>query len=158
MLRIMAYLKSRPYKFRNLTIAIVLWFILFPFLEGTNPGLIILNVLTSSIVLFGIYAVSQTKRTVSIGFALGFPWFVLSWIDILITRLPEIVMIFSDLLLILFFAFTAITILLFILRSTEISGDILYAAVCTYRAFAGCLDWKINHIFVLTDDSGLNSV
>jgi voltage-gated potassium channel Kch len=133
----MTYFKSRPFKFRFLTIAIILWFVLFPFLEGRDFGLVILNVLTSSIVLFGIYAVSQTKRTVSIGLALGLPWFVISWIDILISPLPQIVILFSSLLLILFLAFTAITILLFILRSKEISGDILYGAVCIYFLIGG---------------------
>ncbi len=137
MVQLISYLKSKPNKFRNLTIAMVLWFILFPFLEGLNFGLFLLNALTSSIVLFGIYAVSQTKRTVSIGLLLGLPWFVLSWINLLISPLPEIVMLFSNLLLILFLAFTAIRMLLFIMRSTEISGDILYGTVCIYFLIGG---------------------
>ena len=99
MFYIMSYLKSRPSKFRYLTFAMVLWFILFPFLEGLNLGLVVLNVLTSIIVLFGIYAVSQTKRTVSIGLALGLPWFILSWVDIIILRLSQTVILFSNLLL-----------------------------------------------------------
>jgi len=137
MLRTISYFKSRPFKFRFLTIAMIIWFVLFPFLEGPDFGLVILNVLTSTIVLFGIYAVSQTKRTVSIGLSLGLPWFVLSWIDVLISPLPQIVLLFSNLLLILFLAFTAIIILLFILRSTEISGDILFGAVCIYFLIGG---------------------
>lgn len=76
--KITTFLKSRPYKFRYLTIAIILWFILFPFLEGINFGLVILNILTSSIVLFGVYAVSQTKKTISISLMLGLPWFIVS--------------------------------------------------------------------------------
>jgi len=146
MINIMSYLKSRHYKFRYLTIAMLLWFILFPFLEGLKFGLVILNVLTSSIVFFGIYAVSQTRKTIFIALVLGLPWFVLSWIDILITRLPEIIMIFSNLLLILFLAFTAIEILLFILKSKKISVDILFGTVCIYFLIGGT--WSTVYILL----------
>ena len=137
MYKIMSNLKSGTYKFRYLTIAMILWFVLFPFVEGGKFGLVILNILTSSIVLFGIFAVSFRKRTVIISLLLGLPWFILSWIDILISQLPEIVKLFSNMLLILFLAFTAIEILLYILRSTEIGGDILYGAVCIYFLIGG---------------------
>lgn len=137
MLNIITRFKNLPIKFVYLTIAMILWFILFPFLEGLESGLIILNALTSLIVLFGIHAVSQTKRTISIGLGLGSFWLVLSWINILITHLPKLVEFISNFILILFLLYTSITILLFILKSNKISGDIFYGAVCIYFLIGG---------------------
>jgi len=134
---IFSHIKSTQYKFRHITFAIILWFILMPFLEGSGYKQILLNCLTSLIVLAGIFAVSEKRKTIIIGLCLGIPWFILSWIEILTTPLPLILSLISSLLLILFLIFTAFVILQFILESKEVSGDILYGAISTYFIIGG---------------------
>jgi hypothetical protein len=107
-------------------------------------GLIIVNILTSAIFAFGIYAVSYKRQTVIIGLALGLPWFILSWIDLLIAPLSSLSLILallSSVSLILFMAFTAIVILLFVLRASHVDEDLLYGAVAIYMLIGGT--WAI---------------
>lgn len=147
MLNPVNYLKSGSNKFRDLTIAMVTWFILFPVFEDIRYGLILINIMTSLIVLFGIHAVSETKKTVIIGLILGVPWFVLSWIDILVWPLPMPLMLVFNLFLVFFLAFTAGIILRFILRAREICSDILFGAICIYFLIGGT--WST--IYMLLD-------
>lgn len=137
MAKIFSHIKSTPYKFRHITFAIILWFVLMPFLEGGGFRLVLLNCLTSLIVLSGIIAVSEKRKTVIIGVSLGTPWFILSWIEILTAPLPLILSLISNSFLILFLIFTAFIILKFILESKEVSGDILYGAISTYFIIGG---------------------
>ena len=57
--------------------------------------LIILNILTSAIFAFGIYAVSYKRKTVIIGLVLGLPWFILE-LDRSIDHPPVIPVVDSD--------------------------------------------------------------
>jgi len=131
------HLISMKNRLRYLTIAIVLWFLLFPFLEELDFRQIILNFFTSAIVLFGIFAVSNKKKFLAISLIFGLPWFIIVWIDILISPLPQLALLIATIFLILFLAYTAIMILLFLLRSTEVHGDILYGAVSIYFIIGG---------------------
>ncbi len=134
---LLSYLNSRFYRLRNLTISMVLWLILYPVLEGSAIRMFILNILMSAIVLFGIFAVSYGKKNVAIGLAFGLPWFILTWLSLFISSTPSILISLSNVFLIFFLSFTAIVILLFVLRSKEISADFLYGAVSVYLLIGG---------------------
>lgn len=64
------------------------------------------------------------------------PWFVLNWTDVIIYPSP-IIKLISGVFFILFFAFSAVVIFLFVLRSVEVSKDVLYGAVCVYILIGG---------------------
>ncbi|MCP4400405.1 MAG: hypothetical protein GY801_24250 [bacterium] len=103
-------------------------------------GLIILNILMSAIFAFGIYAVSYKRHTVILGLALGVPWFILSWIDLLIaplSSLPLILALLSPLSFMLFMAFTALVLLLFVLTVSQVDEDLLYGAIAIYMLIGG---------------------
>lgn len=103
-------------------------------------GQIILNTLMSAIFAFGIYAVSYKRNTVMLGLLSGLPWFILSWIDLLIAPLASISLMLalvSNVSIILFMTFTAIVILLFILRASHVDEDLLYGAVAIYMLIGG---------------------
>ncbi|HSG28553.1 MAG TPA: ion channel [Candidatus Krumholzibacterium sp.] len=134
---VISYLRSGTNKFRHLTVAMALWFILFPVFQQIPFGYIYLNVLTSAIMLFGIFAVNRSKKAVATGLSLGLPWFILSWIDILVTSLPGPLMMVTNLFLALFLGFTAVSILSYIVRATEISRDLLFGAACIYVLIGG---------------------
>jgi hypothetical protein len=71
------------------------------------------------------------------GLALGIPWSVLTWISLLVTTPLLILVALSNLLLILFYAFTETGILSFVLRATQVSGDLLYGAIVIYLLIGG---------------------
>ena len=103
-------------------------------------GQIISNILMSAVFAFGIYAVSYKRKTVIIGLALGLPWFILSWIDLLIAPLSSLSLILavvSGVSIILFMAFTAIVLLLFVLNASQVDEDLLYGAVAIYMLIGG---------------------
>lgn len=140
------YFNSKSYRLRNLTISMVLWLILYPILEGDAIRLFILNILMSAIVLFGIFAVSYGKKTVVTGLAFGLPWFILTWLSLFISSTPLILILLSNVFLIFFLSFTAIVILLFVIRSKEISADFLYGAVSVYLLIGGT--WSTIYTFL----------
>jgi len=134
---ILSYFKNRSNKFHYLTFAIIAWFLLFPFLDTQDFRQIILNILTSAIVMFGIFAAGHRKITVVISLILGLPWFILTWINILILPLSSTLNLIAIVFIILFLAYTAIVILSYILKSTEVSRDILYGAISIYFLIGG---------------------
>ncbi len=124
-------------KLRYLTVSMALMLVLYPFLEGGITQTIILNILVSAICFSGVYAVSSSKKNLIIALALGVPWFATSWITLIIPSPSVILVSISTSFLMLFYAFTALMILLFVLKSEQISGDILYGAVSVYLLIGG---------------------
>ena len=115
-------------------------FILKRALKYGGIGQIISNIFMSAVFAFGIYAVSYKRKTVIVGLTLGLPWFILSWIDSLMTPLSSlslILAVISGVSIILFMAFTAIVILLFVLNASQVDEDLLYGAVAIYMLIGG---------------------
>lgn len=127
-------MKSR---LRYLTISLVLLLLLLPFLEGGKTGPILYSILVSITFAAGIYALSQKRRDVVVGLAFGLPWFVLSWV-VLLTRTPSPTMLlFLGAFWSLFFGFTALVLLSFLLKSERVSEDVLYGAAAVYLLTGG---------------------
>ena len=137
MTKILSNTKFHSNKFRNLTIIMLIWFLLYPFLEGDEFRLIILNIITSVIVLLGVYAVSYDKKTLNIGVIVGIFWFLLSWIDIFSSSKFMILSFIANILLIIFLTYTTVIILHYVLKSSHISGDLLFGAVSIYFLIGG---------------------
>ena len=143
-----SYFSRGETKFRDLTIAIILWFIVYSFLHDDKTGIQIANLFTSLIVLFGILAVSREKKRVILGLLLGTPWLIISWVDLLIIQLPPTFLMIGNVFLISFLAFTAVVILIYILQSNEVSSDILFGAVAIYFLIGGT--WSTVYILLET--------
>jgi voltage-gated potassium channel Kch len=90
--------------------------------------------------------------SVIISLILGLPWFILTWINLLISPLSLTLNLIAIVFIILFLAFTAIVILLYILKSTEVSKDILYAAISIYFLIGGT--FSTIYIFLNTIEPG----
>jgi len=123
-------------KLRYLTISMFLLLILTPFLEKGNLQRIVSNILLSAILIFGVYVVSYSRNNIFIAVILGLPWFIFSWISLLIP-VPIFISAFNSILLILFFIFTAKVIFIFILKSSRVNKDVLYGAVSVYMLIGG---------------------
>lgn len=117
-------LTSTKYKMFNFMVSIILLLILLAVLEGTKYGYIVLNLISTIVLLLGVHAVGGSKKRLIILILLGLPWFISEWT---FTRSNRTI--FTSML---FFIFVTITILEHILRSKEVTADTLYAAVCVY--------------------------
>lgn len=134
-------------KLRYLAISMVLMLILYPFLEGGYTRTIILNTLVSVICLFGVYAVSYNRKNLVVALTFGLPWFIISWMNLLTPTPSKTLDFISTISLALFYFFTAIIILSYILRSERVREDILYGAVSIYMLIGGIF----NMIYLLIE-------
>ena len=116
---------STKYKMFNFMVSIFLLLILSAVLEGTRYGYLVVNSVSSIVIILGTYALgSRRRRTLLILIILGLPWFVSEW-----TFTESSRTIFTS---VLFFVFVTITIMDHILKSDEVTADSLYGAVCVY--------------------------
>ncbi len=129
---------STKYKMFNFMISIMLLLILSSFVDRTTYGFIVLNVISSIVFIFGVYAVAKSRRSLIILLVLGVPWLVSEWF---FTRSSETIFVG-----VLFFLYVTVTILDHILKTEEVTADTLYGAVCVYLLL-GIL-WATVYLFI----------
>lgn len=139
-------------KLGYLTASFVLLLVLYPFLEGGVIRQIIWNTLISVICFFGVYAVSYNRRNLVVALVFGVPWFVTTWIILLTSPVSQILGLISIISLIFFFTFTASVIFVFILRSAQVSNDVLFGAVSIYMLIGGI--FNMLYLLIKTLQSG----
>lgn len=120
-----AYIRGyTKYAMFNFMVSILLLLILQTVLEGSKYGYILLNTVSTIVLILGVYAVGSSKKRLIILVLLGLPWFISEWAFAKSDRTIFVSM--------LFFIFVTVTILEHILKSKEVTADTLYAAVCVY--------------------------
>ena len=125
----------RPLRFRRfstvqLLIALALFFICAPFVEEIRGGELIVSILFSLVLLAGIVAVADRKRTLVIALVLGIPGIAGRWINLLRPDLvPPRVFLVSGLVLI---AFVVANLLRFVLRAPSVTLEVLCASISAY--------------------------
>jgi len=156
---------SMKNKLRYLTLSFVLLLLLYPFLEGGVTQMIILNILNTLICCLGIYAVSYNKKNLIVAIMLGLPRFVASWMTLLSTSPPLYIGLISSVFLALFYGFTAIIILFFVLKSEQVQEDILFGAISIYMLIGGIFSMLYTVIetinpgsFYINPDCNINGV
>jgi hypothetical protein len=121
--------KGSKGKFFYLLISIVFLLLLYPFLEYGDIRETLLSVLSVIVAITGIYAVSYNKRDLLIAILLGIPMITAEVFDIFGVELPHAVIV---VLALLFYLFTLITIVSHVFSGEEVTGDIIYGAICVY--------------------------
>src|SRR5437762_3509363 len=125
----------RPLRFRRfsavqLLIALVAFFICAPFVEEIKGGDLIVSGLFSLVLVAGVVAVAQRKRTLMIAIVLAFPAIVGRWINYFRPDLiPPVVFLVSGLILI---AFVVGHLLRFVLRAPSVTVEVLCASISAY--------------------------
>jgi hypothetical protein len=115
----------------------VLLLILSPFLEDDKIRMIVGGILLSAILFFGIYAVSYQRKSMITASIFGLPWFVLAWVNIFISIPSPVLPIISEMFLGLFYIYIAIVLLSYVLKTSQVTGDVLYGAVSIYLFIGG---------------------
>ena len=136
------FLQGSKSKFFYLLISLVLLLLVYPFLEHGSIREAFLSILSATIPIASIYAVSYNKRNLIIAILLGVPTIAGELIDLSGIEFPHAVIVVFALL---FYLFTLITIISYVFRYEEVTGDTIYGAICVY--FLIGITWTT--IFVL---------
>ena len=129
-----AFTSSRPKRFLILLISICLILILNPFLVGFGKLRLFLEILFTLLLLSGAYAVSQRKRVFVCSLFLLVPAMFLHWMNYF--EKSAVGSMTGDLLAGFFFAYVAIIILAYLIQESEVTMDVILAAVCVYLLMA----------------------
>ncbi len=124
-------------RLKYLTLSMIALLVFHPFLEGGLVQTVILNVLVSAVCVAGLYAVSTRRRDLIIGAVIGLPWFVLSWVNLVVPPLSPIVNCIPAVFLTAFYFFTAMVIFRFILNSARVGQNAMFGAVSVYLLIGG---------------------
>ncbi|MDN7024076.1 two pore domain potassium channel family protein [Methanoculleus sp. FWC-SCC1] len=119
--------RCRSLQFYYLVISLVLLLALYPYVGRTGA---LLKVLTSVVLITGVYAVSNRRRQIAIALVLALPAFAAGWL-FLITGLPLLDTVESAFTL-AFYTFTTLVVLSRVLTSEEVTSDTISGAVSVY--------------------------
>ena len=132
-------------KFFYLLISLVLLLLVYPFLEYGRIREAFLSILSAVVPITAIYAVSYNKRNLIIAILLGVPTISGELLDLFgIEFFPHAVIVAFALL---FYLFTLITIISYVFRDEEVTGDTIYGAICVYLLIG--ITWTT--VFVLVN-------
>lgn len=128
-LRDKARLTSQGHFF-YLLISLILLLVFYPYVEGEVIGAFSLSMLSSAILISGVYGVSDSRRHCITALCLGVPTLIRHWQELIgIPLLPEKTGLLFPLA---FYIFTIFILLSRILRDETVTVDTLYGAACVY--------------------------
>src|SRR4030095_12358099 len=137
-------LRFRRFSAVQLLIALVLFFIFAPFVKELKAGDLIVSGLFSLVLIAGVVAVAQRRRTLVIAIAIALPAIGGRWINHLRPDLvPPVVFLVGGLILI---AFVVAHLLGYILRAPSVNADVLCASISAYLMLG--LMWTIAYWLV----------
>ena len=95
-----------------------------------KPSRLLFNIFTTVVLLSALYSVSETKKKFLIGLALWLPATAGVWLGFLA---PEASILASaPTLMTIFLIYTAYRILRHVIRSQEVTSEVIYGALCVY--------------------------
>ena len=117
-------------RFHFLLFTFVSLFAIRPFLEGLAGINFLMDLFVSGVLISGMYAVSQKRRTFIFGLIIGLPALSLQW-GTYYFNAPALPMV-RELLGIAFSAYLGCVIIRFVFREAEVSFDLISGAICVY--------------------------
>jgi hypothetical protein len=125
-------------------IAVVLLFVVSPFVELIPGGNLIETVLITLVLVMGVLAVGRRRRTLVVAVILALPAFIGKWVNHFRPDLvPTEVYLVTGLL---FVIFVVAHLLGFILRAPRVNSEVLCAGISTYLLLG--LSWSFAYLLV----------
>ena len=125
-------------------IAVVLLFVVSPFVELIPGGNLIETVLITLVLVMGVLAVGRRRRTLVVAVILALPAFIGKWVNHFRPDLvPTEVFLVTGLL---FVIFVEAHLLGFILRAPRVNSEVLCAGISTYLLLG--LSWSFAYLLV----------
>ena len=143
--RAIGRLRSR--RFGYLAKSLVILILAYPYLEVDVPGQLLLTIITIFVMMSLIVAVSDKKRSIVIALIFAVPWFISLIINFPVFENSRTVFIRKEILFaVLLFSYTTFNIFVHLLKSREITSEILFASVCVYLLIG--LTWASFYLFI----------
>ncbi|MEQ9619829.1 MAG: ion channel [Deltaproteobacteria bacterium] len=140
--------RMRKRRFSYLTKSLLLLILAYPYLEHDLAGQILMTVITIMVMMSLVVAVSDRKRYIIIALLFAIPWLVSLIINFPLIEEDRSVLIRRDIIFaVLLFLYTTYRIFMHLIRSREVTTEILFAAVCVYLLIG--LSWTA--IYILLD-------
>ena len=121
-------------KFLFLLISILCLLVLVPIFRGFAGIRILTNVLFTTTLITGVYAVSKKKYVLLTAAFLAIPFFASMWTGIFL-KVPSLVLV-GECFGVLFTGFIVISILSFIFGEKEVTSNVIYGAIVAYLLIA----------------------
>ena len=139
--------RMRSRRFAYLTKSLVLLILAYPYLEIEVVGQVVMTIITILVMVSLIIAVSDTRRSIIIALCLTVPWFVTLMINFPLFEAERGIVVKKEIVFaVLLFFYTTITIFMHLLKSREVTSEILFASVCVYLLIG--LTWAALYVFI----------
>ena len=139
--------RMRSRRFAYLTKSLVLLILAYPYLEIEVVGQVVMTIITILVMVSLIIAVSDTRRSIIIALCLTIPWFVTLMINFPLFEAERGIVVRKEIVFaVLLFLYTTITIFMHLLKSREVTSEILFASVCVYLLIG--LTWAALYVFI----------
>jgi hypothetical protein len=139
--------RLRARRFAYLAKSLALLIIAYPYLETNIPGQLALTVITIFVMISLVVAVSDNKRNIIIALCFALPWFATLLINLPLFEHDRTILVRKEIIFaVLLFSFTTFNIFMHLLKSREITSEILFASVCVYLLVG--LTWATLYIFL----------
>lgn len=133
LLKRISYLLTHPKRNKNkflyFLVSLVLLLIFVPSAEKGVFHFAFLNLVTTVIILTGVYAVSEVKTHVIIASLLGVPWVLINWVNLFLHDSYGVGALSWG---VLFLSYTTVLVFINILRGSRVDIETLYGAVTVY--------------------------
>ena len=145
MSRFIARLRAR--RFAYLAKSLLLLILAYPYLEVDIPGQIMLTVITIFVMISLVVAVSDRKRDIIIALCLALPWFASLIINFPLFENARSILVRKEIVFaVLLFSYTTFNIFTHLLRTREVTSEILFSSVCVYLLIG--LTWAALYILI----------
>jgi hypothetical protein len=128
-----------PFRVRNIRFSVllvltVLLILVAPFLREFVRIQLIMDIVTTAILIAAIWATGERKHQAAISFGLALPFLALTWVNYAIHN--DLVTLMAHLVGILFFGYVIYSILKFITETKIVTREVIFAAIVSYLFIA----------------------
>ncbi len=139
--------RIRRRRFTYLTASLLLLIIAYPYVQGDMGGQIILSLLATLVMIMSVIAVGDKKSHTVIALILAAPWFLLLLLKFPFIPIDNSLLIQDEILFaFLLFAYTTYRIFMHIIKSRDITAEILSASICVYLLIG--LTWATLYVII----------
>jgi len=121
----------RTHRFSFLLISLVLLIAFHPFYDETAVrGVIAVRLVTTLVLLSGVYAVADSRRRLAVAALFAVPMLLTGWLYLI--RSATMLRLLNHIFSLLFFGSVTVMVLLEVLRARRVTADTVFGAVCVY--------------------------
>ena len=118
--------RLRAKRFAYLVKSLIILILAYPYLEVNVPGQIVMTMITIFVMVSLVVAVSDRKRNIIVALCLALPWFISLIVNFPIYESAHSVLIRKEIVFaVLLFSFTTFNIFMHLLKSREVTSEIL---------------------------------